>query len=75
MPIYLMTLLVSYKKGKSFVKREVEVVSKGETAAELNRRKTTVERVKQAVYGKNKFNDVLILKIISKKIIGYGVQD
>lgn len=75
MPIYLMKLLVSFKKGRSVVKREIEIVSKGETVAELNRRPTTVERVKQSVYGKNKFNDVLILRILDKKIIGYGVQD
>lgn len=75
MPIYLMKLLVSYKKGKSILKREVEIVSKGENVAELNRRRTTVERVKEAVYGKSKFNDVLILKILEKKQIGYGIQD
>lgn len=75
MPIYLMTLLVSYKKGKSVLKREIDIVSKGENVAELNRRPTTIERVKQAVYGQNKYNDVLILKIIDKKKIGYGVQD
>ena len=75
MPIYLMKLLVSYKKGKSFIKKEIEVVSKGENVAELNKRPTTIERVKQAVYGKNKYNDVLILKVIDKKLIGYGVQD
>ncbi len=75
MPIYLMKLLVSYKKGKSFIKKEIEVVSKGENAAELNKRPTTIERVKQAVYGKNKYNDVLILKVIDKKLIGYGIQD
>lgn len=75
MPIYLMKLLVSYKKGKSFVKREIEIVSKGENVGELNRRKTTINRVKEAVYGKSKYNDVLILKVIEKKLIGYGVQD
>jgi len=75
MPIYLMTLLVKYKKGKSFLQREVEIVSKGENIGQLNRRATTLERVKQAVYGKNKYNDVLIVKIIDKKLIGYGVQD
>lgn len=75
MPIYLMKLLVSYKKGKSVLKTEIEIVSKGENVAELNRRRTTVERVKQAVYGKSKYNDVLILKVIDKKLISYGVQD
>jgi len=70
-----MRLLVSYKKGRSIIKREIQIVSKGENVAELNRRKTTVERVKQAVYGKNKFNDILILKILHKDIIGYGIQD
>lgn len=75
MPIYLMTLLVSYKKGKSVLKREIEIVSKGENIAQLNKRKTTIERVKQAVYGKAKFNDILILKIIDKKLIGYGIWD
>jgi hypothetical protein len=75
MPIYLMKLLVSYKKGKSVLKTEVEIVSKGENVADLNRRHTTVERVKEAVYGKNKYNDVLILKVIDKKLISYGVQD
>jgi len=67
--------LVSYKKGKSVLKTEIEIVSKGENVAELNRRHTTVERVKQAVYGKSKYNDVLILKVIDKKLISYGVQD
>lgn len=75
MPIYLMRLLVSYKKGKSFIKIEVEIVSKGESIGQLNKRATTLERVKQSVYGKNKYNDVLILKIIDKKLIGYGIQD
>lgn len=75
MPIYLMTLLVKYKKGKSFLQREVEIVSKGENIGQLNKRATTIERVKQIVYGKNKYNDVLIVKIIDKKLIGYGVQD
>lgn len=75
MPIYLMTLLVKYKKGKSFLQREVKIVSKGENIGQLNKRATTIERVKQIVYGKNKYNDVLIVKIIDKKLIGYGVQD
>ena len=70
-----MKLLVSYKKGKSVMKREIQIVSKGENVAELNKRRTTVERVKQTVYGKGKFNDILILRIIEKKLIGYGVQD
>lgn len=75
MPIYLMKLIVSYKKGKSILRREIEIVSKGETVAELNKRPMTVERVKDEVYGKSKRNDVLILKITERKIIGYGVQD
>lgn len=75
MPIYHMKLLVSYKKGKSVLKREIQIVSKGENVAELNKRATTVERVKEAVYGNAKFNDVLILRILEKKLIGYGVQD
>jgi len=75
MPIYQMILLVSYKKGKSVLKKEVNIISKGENVAELNRRATTIERVKQSVYGKNKHNDVLILKVIDKKLISYGVQD
>jgi hypothetical protein len=70
-----MTLLVKYKKGKSFLQREVKIVSKGENIGQLNKRATTIERVKQIVYGKNKYNDVLIVKIIDKKLIGYGVQD
>ena len=75
MPIYLMRLLVSYKKGKSKLRKEIEVVSKGETVAELNKRTITVESVKKEVYGKAKKNDVLILKILDKKLIGYGIQD
>ncbi len=75
MPIYLMKLIVSYKKDKSILRREIEIVSKGETVAELNKRPMTVERVKDEVYGKSKRNDVLILKITERKIIGYGVQD
>lgn len=75
MPIYLVNLLVSYKKGKSTLRREVEVVTKGENVAELNKRPTTVQRVKDAVYGNAKQGDVLILKIIDKKLIGYGIQD
>lgn len=75
MPIYLMKLLVSYKKGKSVLKREIDIVSKGETVADLNKRSTTKERVKNEVYGNSKFNDVLILRILEKKLIGYGVQD
>ena len=75
MPIYQMILLVSYKKGKAVLKKEVNIISKGENVAELNRRATTIERVKQSVYGKNKYNDVLILKVIDKKLISYGVQD
>tara|TARA_R110000850_G_scaffold189562_1_gene315531 strand:+ start:425 stop:601 length:177 start_codon:yes stop_codon:yes gene_type:complete len=57
------------------LKKEVNIISKGENVAELNRRVTTIERVKQSVYGKNKYNDVLILKVIDKKLISYGVQD
>lgn len=75
MPIYLMKLLVSYKKGKSTLRKEIEIVSKGETVAELNKRPMTVERVKDEVYGKAKQSDVLILKILERKIISYGVQD
>jgi hypothetical protein len=70
-----MRLLVSYKKGKSKLRKEIEVVSKGETVAELNKRTITVESVKKEVYGKAKKNDVLILKILDKKLIGYGIQD
>lgn len=75
MPIYLVSLLISYKKGKSTLRREVEIVTKGENVAELNRRPTTIQRVKDAVYGNAKQGDVLILKIIDKKLIGYGIQD
>lgn len=75
MPIYLMRLLVSYKKGKSTLRKEIEIVSKGETVAELNKRPMTVNRVKDEVYGKAKQSDVLILKILERKIISYGVQD
>ena len=75
MPIYLMRLLVSYKKGKSTLRKEIEIISKGETIAELNKRPTTVERVKDEGYGKAKRSDVLILKILEKKFISYGVQD
>lgn len=75
MPIYLMRLLVSYKKGKSTLRKEIEIVSKGETVAELNKRPMTVERVKDEVYGKAKRSDVLILKILEKEFISYGVQD
>lgn len=75
MPIYLMRLLVSYKKGKSTFRKEIEIVSKGETVAELNKRPMTVERVKDEVYGKAKRSDVLILKILEKEFISYGVQD
>lgn len=75
MPIYLVNLLISYKKGKSTLRREVEIVTKGENVGELNRRPTTIQRVKDAVYGNAKQGDVLILKIIDKKLIGYGIQD
>lgn len=75
MPIYLMRLLVSYKKGKSTFRKEIEIVSKGETVAELNKRPMTVERVKDEVYGKAKRSDVLILRILEKEFISYGVQD
>lgn len=75
MPIYLVSLLISYKKGKSTLRREVEIVTKGENVGELNRRPTTIQRVKDAVYGNAKQGDVLILKIIDKKLIGYGIQD
>ena len=75
MPIYLVSLLISYKKGKSTLRRKVEIVTKGENVGELNRRPTTIQRVKDAVYGNAKQGDVLILKIIDKKLIGYGIQD
>lgn len=75
MPIYLMKLLVSYKKGKSVLKREIEIVSKGDKVSELNKRPTTIQRVKDEVYGKSKHGDVLILKILEKRIIGYGIKD
>jgi len=70
-----MKLLVSYKKGKSTLRKEIEIVSKGETVAELNKRPVTVDRVKDEVYGVAKRSDVLILKILERKIISYGVQD
>jgi len=57
------------------MRREIEIVSKGENVADLNRRPITVNRVKDAVYGKSKQGDILILKILDKKLIGYGVQD
>lgn len=75
MPIYLMKLLVSFKKGRSVLKREIEIVSKGERVSELNKRPTTIQRVKDEVYGKSKHNDVLILKILDKTLIGYGIED
>ena len=75
MPIYLMKLLVNYKSGKTVAKREITIVSKGENVAELNLRPTTIQRAKEAVYGKKKFNDILIIKILDRKLIGYGVQD
>lgn len=75
MPIYLMRLLVAYKKGKKSYQREVEVVSKGETVAQINKRSTTIERIKQQIYGKNKHQDILVLKIKEKKLISYGIKD
>jgi hypothetical protein len=57
------------------MRREIEIISKGENVAELNRRRTTIHRVKEIVYGKSKHGDILILKILNKKLIGYGVQD
>jgi hypothetical protein len=75
MPIYLMRLLVKFKIGKSVSQREVEIVSKGETVAELNRRPTTIQRVKDSVYKKKKAGDVLIIKILQKKLIGHGIED
>ena len=57
------------------MRREIEIVSKGENVADLNRRPITVNRVKDAVYVKSKQGDILILKILDKKLIGYGVQD
>ena len=62
----------SHKKG--VLLRENRQTSK-ERLLQTNRRSTTKERVKKEVYGNSKFNDVLILRILEKKLTGYGVQD
>lgn len=70
-----MRLMVAYKKGKSSYKTEIEIVSKGETVAEINKRPTSINRIKESIYGKSKHQDVLVLKILDKKFISYGIND
>ncbi len=74
LPIFYLQALISYTKGKQKIKREEWIVSKYDTAREImiNDSKTT-KSLEDRVYGKAYKGEkkIVIVKINSKKIIGY----
>jgi hypothetical protein len=74
LPIFYLQATISYTKGKQKIKREEWIVSKYDTAREImvNDSKTT-KSLEDRVYGKVYKGEkkIVIVKINSKKIIGY----
>jgi hypothetical protein len=74
LPIFYLQATISYTKGKQKIKREEWIVSKYDTAREImiNDSKTT-KSLEDRVYGKVYRGEkkIVIVKINSKKIVGY----
>ena len=74
LPIFYLQATISYTKGKQKIKREEWIVSKYDTAREImvNDSKTT-KSLEDRVYGKVYKGEkkIVIVKINSKKIVGY----
>lgn len=70
-----MMATISYSKGKQKLKKEEWVVTKYETAREImvNDAKT-MDSLRDRIYGSNYKGDktIVIVKINSSKIVGYG---
>jgi DNA mismatch repair ATPase MutS len=76
LPIFYLQATISYTKGKQKIKREEWIVYKYDNAREImvNDSKTT-KSLEDRVYGKVYKGEkkIVIVKINSKKIIGYGI--
>jgi len=74
LPIFYLQATISYTKGKQKIKRDEWIVSKYDTAREImiNDSKTN-KSLEDRVYGKvyNGEKKIVIVKINSKKIVGY----
>ena len=74
LPIFYLQATISYTKGKQKIKRDEWIVSKYDTAREImvNDSKTT-KSLEDRVYGKVYKGEkkIVIVKINSKKIVGY----
>jgi len=74
--IYYLEISISFKKGKSYIKRDTWAVSKQTTAQDIMKKDpTTMFMLNAFAYG-NKYKSakqLVITKIISRKIIGKSV--
>jgi hypothetical protein len=74
--IYYLEITISFKKGKSYIKRNTWAVSKHNTAQDIMKKDpTTMFMLNAFAYG-NKYKSakqLVITKIISRKIIGKSV--
>ena len=73
-PIFYLQATISYTKGKQKIKANEWIVSKYDTASDImiNDSKTT-QSLEDRIYGKTYKGDkkIVIVKINSKKIVGY----
>ena len=75
-PIYYLEILISYKKGKSIIKKDTWAVSKYDTPQQIMRNdRKTMSRLDELVYGSKykSAKQLVITKVLSKKIVGHSL--
>mgnify|MGYP003108811914 CR=1 FL=1 len=74
--IYYLEIIISYKKGKSYIKKESWAVSKYNSAQDIMRNDSkTMYRLNNEVYG-NKYKSqkqLVITKVLSYKKVGKSI--
>lgn len=74
--IYYLEIMISYKKGKSYIKKESWAVSKYNSAQDIMRHDSkTMYRLNNEVYG-NKYKSqkqLVITKVLSCKKVGKSI--
>jgi hypothetical protein len=71
--IYSMTAAVSMKKGKRTINREVWIISRYDTPADImSKDHKSMDRIKTELYGKTHKGDkfIIIREIRTKKVVG-----
>jgi len=73
-PIYYLEAVVSYKKGKSVLKRSVWIVTKLPDNEILFKDVKTIERLTDELYGKTYkgIKSMMLYEVKQRKIVGYS---